>query len=195
MKEKTYRILKAHGSILEGTDYDVSILESKVNIENGGHLFSFSTPTCFHGSYSVTITVHRGQLSIDGWTATYPALFNNTFGHAVFKQPILYPMLFVRNNSLFECSKIKITAGETVSYEHLMFNGPTMFLIKTANPIQENQTVYVGDLITKDYSPDVTEVGYEYAYNKVSNDISGGEDLKLLKKIALDKINSKSIVI
>jgi hypothetical protein len=195
MKEKTHRILKAHGSILQGTDYDVSILESKVNIENGDHLFSFSTPVCFHGSYSVTITVHRGQLSIDRWTATYPALFNNTLGHAVFKQPILYPMLFVRNNSLFECSKIKITAGETLSYEHLMFNGPTMFLIKTVNAIQENQTVYVGDLITKDYAPGFTVVGAEYAYNKVPSNLSGGEDLTLLKKKALDKINSKSNVI
>jgi hypothetical protein len=183
----TFRTLKAHGSVSQGTQYSISIREAEVNKNDETCLFSFITPTNFHGSYSVRIEVYSGELKIERWTATYPAILNGVDGFATFEQPILKPMVILKNGVLREYSFIEVRARQVFQYEHMMFNGPTKFLIETENEIEKNATIYVGDLIKSSFSPEIKSLKPDYQYEPKPNNLKE-DDLNLLRNIVLDKL-------
>lgn len=101
---------------------------------NGTKLFTFTTDVRLHGKVKVEIKVRSGSIKIQKCLVTYPALINGvTTGGVQFDQPIKHPMVTEYNGNLLTIEEAIIT--DYFCYDHLMFNGPTIWNIQTTNEI------------------------------------------------------------
>lgn len=187
---EVYRTIRAFGECAPGTEYVVTV-DEKPALRESNELFSFITSVALHGSCTVKIEVKSGNLKMNRWTATYPALFNGVPGYAVFKQPIVNPIALFDNNQLQEFSEISVNENEIFEYEHMMFNGPTKFIISIDREINEGDTIIVGDLVTLSFTPGIVVNDVEHDYNKYPNDVCLSSDLEVLKNIVIEKFRNK----
>jgi len=179
---ETTRCLKIYGNVTPNAKYDVFVNGVKTKSE-GEEIFSFETSTSFHGSMPISIIVHSGEITLKKSTSTYPAIFNNVHGKATIIQPIKSPVAVYKNANLESLPfEIKISSGQTLNYEHLMFNGPSRFIISVKNKnINLGEEIFIGDFLSKTVIKEITNIEYEYDYKKKSNDIFSDIDLENLK--------------
>lgn len=187
---EVYRTIRAFGECLPGTEYFVTV-NGVPALREGNELFSFITSVSLHGSCTVKIEVKSGSLKMNSWTATYPALFNGVPGYAVFKQPIVNPIALFDNDQLQEFSEISINENEIFEYEHMMFNGPTKFIISIDRETTEGEIIFVGDLVSLSFNPGIVVNDVEHDYKKYPNDVCLSSDLEALRNIVIERFRNK----
>lgn len=178
----SFRTLRIYGTKDPNTDYTVFVNGTEVDV-GLDELYSFVTGTEFHGSYNVKICVTNGSLTLTHVTATYPAIINGIEGLATMIQPIKYPIAIFENNCMKQLEfPIKIDASEILDYEHLMLNGPTLWKIDIKDPVvKQGVNIFVGNLLTDEITNGITDIKYDYRYDKKPNDINSTVDLENLK--------------
>ena len=70
--------------------------------------------------------------------------------------------------------------GSTQTFEHLMFNGPTYFNIRVD---EYRPWMYIGNLITKTFIPELQSIAPVYLYEKQDNNIWDKKDLRKLETL------------
>lgn len=108
---------------------------------SSGNLYSFNSSIYWHGSVEIEITLDQGTLEIGCGDVTYPARINEVDGFYTFQQPII--------NTFYDpISKQPILApfviDKTLTFRHLMVNGPRYFKITIPNQIVEPGTNLFG---------------------------------------------------
>ena len=106
----------------------------------------------------------------------YPALINGQVGIASFDQPIETPLYDLN----FVPQPFPLFVGGTQTFEHLMFNGPSYFNIRVD---EYKPRMYIGNLITKTFIPELQSIAPVYLYEKQDNDIWDKEDLRKLETL------------
>ena len=136
-------------------------------------VLSYKTDHKFHGSQLIEIEgpVLLGKLLVD-----YPAHINGEFGIITFDQPIETPLYTTH----FIPQPFPIFVGTTQTFEHLMFNGPTYFNIRVD---EYRPWMYIGNLITKKFIPELQSISPVYKYKKQDNNIWNGTDLQKLETL------------
>jgi hypothetical protein len=111
-------------------------------------IFSFTSPSKFHGSVPISIKVIAGQVALGKVLVRYPT----NVGTITFPIPMNSIGKIHSNYCVEQLSNIVINAGETFEYDHLIVNGPNYWI-----------TDMQGDI----YFEDITEVNitpiFEYA--------------------------------
>ena len=176
----TYRTLKIYGHRTTDVEYTVLVDGAPVNT-TGEELFAFITNTKFHGGLDVMIDVQVGALSITHVTATYPAKINGVSGTVTMIQPIAEPIA-IGDQLLQMPFDIEIKSGQKFNYKHLMFNGPTRFIIHTNITATEGMNIFMGNVLTNEFNSCIIECNPEYEYQHQFNDVHSKEHLDLLKQ-------------
>ena len=176
------RTLKVYFKKDSDANFDITVNSIKAEIFD--NFFSFETDTSFHGSYTITIIVYSGMLNLTRCTATYPAIVNGTQGNITMEQPIKYPIAVVKDKKI-ETYSFPTTITNKLTYEHLMFNGPSYFVVDTES---KDTSLYIGDLL-ENINENVTRIETVYNYNKKPNDIFSKTDLEELKQLIICKYN------
>ena len=99
------------------------------------YIFSFESPSEFHGSASISIQVVAGQITLGQTLAQYPT----NLGSIIFPIPT-NPIARIHNERIEQLSNVKISAGEIFEYDHLIVNGPDYWITDTAG------NVYIEDI-------------------------------------------------
>jgi len=63
-----------------------------------------------------------------------------------------------------------------------MFNGPNYFVVKVDDGLDYSSGLYVGNLITKEYIPELQTISPVYQYRQKDNNIWFEEDLHKLER-------------
>ena len=136
-------------------------------------ILSYKTDHKFHGSQLIEIEgpVLLGKLLVD-----YPAYINGEFGIITFDQPIETPLY----TTDFIPQPFPIFVGRTQIFEHLMFNGPSYFNIRVD---EYRPWMYIGNLITKKFIPELQSISPVYKYKKQDNNIWNEKDLQKLETL------------
>ena len=190
MMSSDTRILKVYYNSSQQADYTISVDgllkdRSKNNFDSPQYYFEFVTPVTLHGSSTVHINVTKGYVTLVRCTATYPALINGKNGKVTMQQPIHQPVGIIVDNTL-QTKKFPITITDELSYQHIMFNGPTLFKVKSK---QYYNNLYLGDVLDGQTHPDVEKIETVYDYTPESNDIFSKSDLQYLH----DKVKSNFV--
>lgn len=175
------RILKVYFNTSEYAEYNIFVDEVPVEISKNNfsfpqYYFQFQTSVDLHGSSAVRLNVTKGSITLVRCTATYPAVINDKYGNVTMQQPIQEPIGLVRNRIL-ETKKFPITITNDFSYQHIMFNGPTLFKVKSK---QYYNNLYIGDVLDGHTHPDIENLEPVYNYSSQPNDIFSKADLQLL---------------
>ena len=136
-------------------------------------ILSYKTDHKFHGSQLIEV---EGTVILDKLLVDYPALINGKFGIVTFNQPIETPLY----NLNFVPQPFPLFVGGTQLFEHLMFNGPSYFNIGVD---EYRPWMYIGNLITKKFVPELKTIEPVYMYRKKYNNIWNEEDLYKLEKL------------
>ena len=124
-------------------------------------ILSYTTDHEFHGSQLIEIT---GPVLIGKCLVDYLARINGEFGIVTFDQPIETPLYTLD----FVPQPFPLFVGGTQQFEHLMFNGPTYFNIRVD---EYKPRMYIGNLITKTFIPELQSIAPVYLYEKQDNNI------------------------
>ena len=130
-------------------------------------ILSYTTYHEFHGSQLIEIT---GPVLIGKCLVDYLAKINGEFGIVTFDQPIETPLYTLD----FVPQPFPLFVGGTQQFEHLMFNGPTYFNIRVD---EYRPWMYIGNLITKKFIPELKSISPVYNYKKQDNNIWDKKDL------------------
>ena len=136
-------------------------------------ILSYTTDHEFHGSQLIEIT---GPVLIGKCLVDYLAKINGEFGIVTFDQPIETPLYTLD----FVPQPFPLFVGGTQQFEHLMFNGPTYFKIRVD---EYRPWMYIGNLITKKFIPELKSISPVYNYKKQDNNIWNKEDLRKLETL------------
>ena len=136
-------------------------------------ILSYTTDHEFHGSQLIEVT---GTVILKKFLVDYPALINGQVGIASFDQPIETPLYDLN----FVPQPFPLFVGGTQQFEHLMFNGPTYFNIRVD---EYKPWMYIGNLITKKFIPELKSISPVYNYKKQDNNIWNGTDLQKLETL------------
>ena len=136
-------------------------------------VLSYKTDHKFHGSQLIEVT---GTVILKKFLVDYPALINGQVGIASFDQPIETPLYDLN----FVPQPFPLFVGGTQQFEHLMFNGPTYFNIRVD---EYRPWMYIGNLITKKFVPELQSISPVYKYRKQDNNIWNGTDLQKLETL------------
>ena len=136
-------------------------------------VLSYKTDHKFHGSQLIEIT---GTVILKKCLVDYPALINDQFGIVTFDQPIETPLYDLN----FVPQPFPLFVGGTQTFEHLMFNGPSYFNIRVD---EYKPKMYIGNLITKKFIPELKSISPVYKYKKQDNNIWDKEDLRKLETL------------
>ena len=136
-------------------------------------VLSYKTDHKFHGSQLIEIT---GTVILKKCLVDYPALINDQFGIVTFDQPIETPLYDLN----FVPQPFPLFVGGTQTFEHLMFNGPSYFNIRVD---EYKPKMYIGNLITKKFIPELQSIDPVYKYKKQDNNIWEKEDLHKLETL------------
>tara|TARA_B100001778_G_scaffold277689_1_gene241396 strand:+ start:191 stop:652 length:462 start_codon:yes stop_codon:yes gene_type:complete len=136
-------------------------------------ILSYKTDHKFHGSQLIEV---EGTVILDKILVDYPALINGKFGIVTFNQPIETPLY----NLNFVPQPFPLFVGGTQLFEHLMFNGPSYFNIGVD---EYRPWMYIGNLITKKFIPELKSISPVYKYKKQDNNIWNGTDLQKLETL------------
>ena len=136
-------------------------------------VLSYKTDHKFHGSQLIEIT---GTVILKKCLVDYPALINDQFGIVTFDQPIETPLYDLN----FVPQPFPLFVGGTQTFEHLMFNGPSYFNIRVD---EYKPKMYIGNLITKKFIPELKSISPVYNYKKQDNNIWNKEDLRKLETL------------
>ena len=136
-------------------------------------ILSYTTDHEFHGSQLIEIT---GPVLIGKCLVDYLAKINGEFGIVTFDQPIETPLYTLD----FVPQPFPLFVGGTQQFEHLMFNGPTYFNIRVD---EYRPWMYIGNLITKKFIPELKSISPVYNYKKQDNNIWNGTDLQKLETL------------
>ena len=136
-------------------------------------VLSYKTDHKFHGSQLIEIT---GTVILKKCLVDYPALINDQFGIVTFDQPIETPLYDLN----FVPQPFPLFVGGTQTFEHLMFNGPSYFNIRVD---EYKPRMYIGNLITKTFIPELQSIAPVYLYEKQDNNIWDKEDLRKLETL------------
>ena len=136
-------------------------------------VLSYKTDHKFHGSQLIEIT---GTVILKKCLVDYPALINDQFGIVTFDQPIETPLYDLN----FVPQPFPLFVGGTQTFEHLMFNGPSYFNIRVD---EYKPKMYIGNLITKKFIPELISISPVYKYKKQDNNIWEKEDLHKLETL------------
>ena len=136
-------------------------------------VLSYKTDHKFHGSQLIEIT---GTVILKKCLVDYPALINDQFGIVTFDQPIETPLYDLN----FVPQPFPLFVGGTQTFEHLMFNGPSYFNIRVD---EYKPWMYIGNLITKKFIPELKSISPVYKYEKQDNNIWNKEDLRKLETL------------
>ena len=136
-------------------------------------VLSYKTDHKFHGSQLIEIT---GTVILKKCLVDYPALINDQFGIVTFDQPIETPLYDLN----FVPQPFPLFVGGTQTFEHLMFNGPSYFNIRVD---EYKPKMYIGNLITKKFIPELKSISPVYKYKKQDNNIWNKEDLRKLETL------------
>ena len=173
-----YRTLRVYGK--SDTELEVTVDGQPVH-STGSELFAFVTSVQKHGKVEVDIKT-SGRVTITNVTATYPALFNNEFkGTVTFRQPIESPLVI--NRQAFNT----LIATDRLTYDHIMFNGPTEFGVTTTADIYEGVDLDLVDLLNID-STQIISVVPSYTYTPLPHKLRGREDLDKLLAVLYPEI-------
>lgn len=149
-------------------------------------IYEFETDTTLHDSYNIRIEVIEGTVTLEKCLVDYPAIINGKKGKVTFDQPIDNPMYTWNGQELIQRPfPIKIQAKDTVEFEQLMFNGPTLFDITVKEGTEIGSSLYIGNLITKEFIPEMTNIVPVYAYEPQDHNIWSNQSLqKLVDKVS-----------
>ena len=136
-------------------------------------ILSYKTDHKFHGSQLIEV---EGTVILDKILVDYPALINGKFGIVTFNQPIETPLY----NLNFVPQPFPLFVGGTQLFEYLMFNGPSYFNIGVD---EYRPWMYIGNLITKKFIPELKSISPVYKYKKQDNNIWNGTDLQKLETL------------
>ena len=136
-------------------------------------VLSYKTDHKFHGSQLIEVT---GTVIPKKFLVDYPALINGQVGIASFDQPIETPLYDLN----FVPQPFPLFVGGTQTFEHLMFNGPSYFNIRVD---EYKPRMYIGNLITKTFIPELQSIAPVYLYEKQDNNIWDKEDLRKLETL------------
>lgn len=132
--------------IVQGTTKDADIVVTingvicKDTLKD--YIFSFESPSEFHGSVPISVQVVSGQISITQALACYPT----NLGTITFPLPI-NPFVRLHKDHIEELSNIIIKEGELFEYNHLIVNGPNYWV--TTSP----GDIFVDDISVTDITP------------------------------------------
>ena len=136
-------------------------------------VLSYETDHKFHGSKRIEI---EGPVVLDKFLVDYLAKINGQFGIVTFDQPIETPLYSLD----FVPQPFPLFVGGKETFEHLMFNGPTYFNVRVD---EYKPWMYIGNLITKKFVPELKSISPVYKYNKQDNNIWNGTDLHKLETL------------
>ena len=142
--------------------------------DNDTVIHTYTTDHKFQGSKQIEI---EGPATITKCLVDYPALVNGKFGIITFDQPIKTPLYDM--NLVPQPFPIEIGRG-TFKFKHLMFNGPSYFNIRVD---KYKPKMYIGNLITKEFIPELKTIEPVYTYRKKNNNIWNERDLHKLEQL------------
>lgn len=181
------RTLKLYGT--NNAEYKVYINNELSESSNTDLIYSFSTETTVHDSYNIKIEVTKGSLTLEKCLVDYPAILNGKKGKITFDQPIETPLYKFDGKELqAQPFPITITEGQTAEFEQLMFNGPTLFDVELSEV--NDSTVYVGNLITKEFIPEMKNIVPIYAYEAEEHNIWSNASLQSLEGKVTKRLTS-----
>lgn len=145
-------------------------------------LYSYSTEPEFHGAYDIKIQVFSGSIVLEKCSVDYPAYVNGSFTTITFDQPIESPLYKWTGETLIpQPFPIDMYRG-IYEFKQLMFNGPNYFVVKVDDGLDYSSGLYVGNLITKEYIPELQTISPVYQYRQKDNNIWFEEDLHKLER-------------
>ncbi len=181
----TFRTLKIYGHRSTDVEYSV-VIDNELTDNSTDELFCFQTNTKFHGALDVSITVVKGSLTITHVTATYPAEINNHAGYITMIQPIAEPVGIVTGSTLNTLPfPITVDNGQTFCYKHLMFNGPTKYIVSLNEDSFEGMNLYVGNFLNNELNPAIGNIEYVFEYHPLPGRVNSVEDFSLLKQLVI----------
>jgi len=173
------RQLKVYGTA-NGARYQIRVNEN-ISQSYGNVLYSYTTESEFHGSYDIRIQVFEGSITLEKCLVTYPAILNNSPGSITFEQPIQSPLYKLVGDTITpQPFPIQIYRGE-VKFKQLMFNGPNHFIVKVDESLDYSSELYIGNLLTREYIPELHTISPVYKYRQRDNDIWSEGDLNKLE--------------
>ena len=177
-----YRTLKVYFESSKYAEFDIQIDGASAEIERD--YFQFQTRVDLHGSCSVSIKVTKGFVLLKRCTATYPAIINEQPSQITMFQPIKSPVALVSSNEI-QILDFPIKITDQLSYQHLMFNGPSFFIIDCKEDQYNN--LYIGNLLNGDLNPNIRNIDTVYNYTPQPNDLFSKSDLEQLYSVVLNK--------
>ena len=135
-------------------------------------VLSYKTDHKFHGAKRIEI---EGTVILNKIVVEYPAKINGEFGILAFDQPIDAPLY-----QNYIPQPFPLFVGGTEQFDHLMFNGPDYFKIRVD---EYKPWMYIGNLITKKFIPELKSISPVYNYKKQDNNIWNGTDLRKLETL------------
>jgi hypothetical protein len=182
------RTLKLYGT--NNAEYKVFINDKQSQSFDSDLIYNFSTDTTFHGSYNVKIEVIKGSLTLEKCLVDYPATLNGKKGIMTMDQPIETPLYIWTGEKLVaQPFPITINNGETVEFEHLMFNGATFFKVDLKDEVEDK--VYVGNLITRNYNPILRDIQPIFEYDPEDWNFWSKESLQKLVDVVTKKLTTE----
>jgi hypothetical protein len=178
-----FRTLKIYFNTSLHAEFSIHI--DGVPAEIKENYFEFQTPVDLHGSLSVSIKVTEGFVTLEKCTATYPATVNNQLSQITMQQPIKNPVGLISHNEI-QTLEFPITITEELSYQHLMFNGPSRFIIKCD---EDSRNLYLGNVLDGDLNPYIKSIDTIYNYAPQPNDLFSTSDLEQLYNVVLNKMS------
>ena len=173
------RELKVYGTS-NGAKYLIRVNEN-ISQSSDSILYSFTTESEFHGAYDIRIQVFEGFITLEKCLVTYPAILNNSPGTITFEQPIQSPLYKLVDGTMIPQSfPIRIYRG-MVNFKQLMFNGPNHFIVNVDESVDYSSGLYIGNLLTRQYIPELRTIAPVYKYRQRDNDIWSEGDLHKLE--------------
>jgi len=184
------RTLKLYG--INNAKYKVYINDKISQSFDSNLIYTFSTNTTLHGSYNIKIEVIKGSLILEKCLVDYPATLNSKKGSITMVQPIESPLYkWIGQELIVQPFPIEISEGETVDFEHLMFNGPTFFQV-ALNQETTEENLYIGNPITKDYISELKDIQPVFEYDPEDWNLWSKESLQKLVNLVTKKLTSNT---
>lgn len=149
---------------------------------HGTELFSFNTSHKLHGKVEVTIAVATGSVTVGTTIVQYPAVINGVSGYVHFEQPIRCPYVDNLGNEL---GSITLNSGDTITYNHITFNGPDYWEVDMVDvDAYPGLDLDVGNIVDR-VSNFMRPI---FSYDPLPNSAKNIEDLMLLKSRIFPKL-------
>jgi len=134
------------GQITPNTSLNVTVNGVACNtVLKDQTIFSFVTDVTVHGKIPITIEVISGSVSIDKTVVKYPAIVNGKIGSLLFDMPIKDPMVIIEKDKITHLTKITLSTGKSISFDHLIINGPNFWNIISSSTETDLYTQYIND--------------------------------------------------